>query len=200
MASQFKTFASGDVLTASEVNTYLMKQAVIVCDTSADYPASPAEGMVVYDKALDSHLGYSGSAWVRLTALTSTAVQTWTPTVTQGVSVAATSTTAKYMRQGSIVTCWCNLAITASGTSGSTITVTLPVSGSSSVHAVTDPIGSGIVYDTGTANYLGSVQFSGSLSSVIFAPTGTSGNTIGSGPSMQLTSGDFIRFTATYAV
>ena len=54
MASQFKTFTAGSVLTASEVNTYLMKQAVIVCDTTADYPASPVEGMTVYDKGADA--------------------------------------------------------------------------------------------------------------------------------------------------
>lgn len=54
MASQFKTFTAGSVLTASEVNTYLMKQAVIVCDSTADYPASPVEGMTVYDKGADA--------------------------------------------------------------------------------------------------------------------------------------------------
>ena len=54
MASQFKTFTAGSVLTASEVNAYLMKQAVIVCDSTADYPASPVEGMTVYDKGADS--------------------------------------------------------------------------------------------------------------------------------------------------
>ena len=59
MASQFKTFVAGDVLTASELNAYLMKQAVIVCDSSADYPSSPVEGMTVYDKALDSLLVYT---------------------------------------------------------------------------------------------------------------------------------------------
>ena len=54
MASQFKTFTAGSVLTASEVNSYLMKQAVIVCDSTADYPASPVEGMTVYDKGADA--------------------------------------------------------------------------------------------------------------------------------------------------
>lgn len=54
MASQFKTFTAGSVLTASEVNSYLMKQAVIVCDATADYPASPVEGMTVYDKGADA--------------------------------------------------------------------------------------------------------------------------------------------------
>ena len=64
MAQQFKTFLAGDVLTADEVNNYLMKQTTIVCDSDADYPDSPVEGMVVYDKALDRGLLYDGSGWV----------------------------------------------------------------------------------------------------------------------------------------
>lgn len=59
MASQFKTFTAGSVLTASEVNSYLMKQAVIVCDSTADYPASPVEGMTVYDKGADALKTYT---------------------------------------------------------------------------------------------------------------------------------------------
>jgi hypothetical protein len=54
MANQFKTFVSGDVLTAAQVNSFLMKQAVIVCDSSSDYPTSPNEGMAVWDKAADA--------------------------------------------------------------------------------------------------------------------------------------------------
>jgi hypothetical protein len=61
VANQFKTFTAGSVLTASEVNSYLMKQTVIVCDSSADYPSSPNEGMFVYDKALDAFLQYTTS-------------------------------------------------------------------------------------------------------------------------------------------
>ena len=64
MASQFKTFVAGDVLTASEVNSYLMGQSVIVCDSSSDYPSSPVEGMVIFDKALNRGLFYTGSAWL----------------------------------------------------------------------------------------------------------------------------------------
>ena len=54
MANQFKTFVAGDVLTAAEVNAYLMKQAVIVCDNSGSYPTSPVEGMTVWDKGADA--------------------------------------------------------------------------------------------------------------------------------------------------
>lgn len=57
----FKTFAPG-VLTSSDVNTFLMKQAVITC-TAATRPASPNEGMLIYETDTDLIRTYDGSAW-----------------------------------------------------------------------------------------------------------------------------------------
>ena len=61
----FKTFTAGAVLTASDVNTYLAKQAVVVC-TSTTRPASPPEGMVVYETDTDKLLAYTTATtgWV----------------------------------------------------------------------------------------------------------------------------------------
>jgi len=58
----FKTFTPG-VLTASDVNTFLMRQAVIVC-TSTTRPAAPNEGMTIYETDTDRTLIYSGTAWL----------------------------------------------------------------------------------------------------------------------------------------
>lgn len=60
----FKTFVAGDVLTAAEVNTYLAKQAVIVC-TAATRPSSPVEGMTIYETDTNRSLVYDGSNWVQ---------------------------------------------------------------------------------------------------------------------------------------
>lgn len=57
----FKTFAPG-VLTSSDVNTFLMQQAVITC-TSSTRPASPSEGMTIYETDTDRYKTYSGTAW-----------------------------------------------------------------------------------------------------------------------------------------
>ncbi|MEU8371227.1 hypothetical protein [Micromonospora tulbaghiae] len=59
----FKTFSAGDVLTASDVNTYLMKQVVIVC-TSASRPSSPVEGMTIYETDTDVVRVHDGSNWI----------------------------------------------------------------------------------------------------------------------------------------
>lgn len=63
-----KTFSVGDVLTAADVNDYLMEQAVITC-TSATRPSSPVEGMTIYETDNDRLLTYSGSAWVVIATL-----------------------------------------------------------------------------------------------------------------------------------
>lgn len=54
----FKTFVAGATLTAAEVNTYLAKQAVIVC-TSSTRPSSPPEGMTIYETDTDKMLIYT---------------------------------------------------------------------------------------------------------------------------------------------
>lgn len=58
----FKTFVSGDVLTAAEMNDYLMEQAVIAC-TSGTRPSSPNEGMTIYETDTDDLNIYNGSGW-----------------------------------------------------------------------------------------------------------------------------------------
>lgn len=59
----FKTFVAGATLPASEVNGYLMQQAVIVA-TSATRPASPHEGMFIYEADTNVYKRYDGAAWV----------------------------------------------------------------------------------------------------------------------------------------
>jgi hypothetical protein len=81
----FKTFTAGAVLTASDVNTYLAKQAVVVC-TSGGRPSSPPEGMVIYETDTDKLLTYTTSTtgwvppwnmpWGRISSATSTAATT----------------------------------------------------------------------------------------------------------------------------
>lgn len=62
-----KTFVTGTVLTASDVNTYLMNQSVMVfASASARNSAitSPTEGMIAYLSDSNTLTLYDGSAWV----------------------------------------------------------------------------------------------------------------------------------------
>ena len=65
----FKTFAVGEVLTANNVNTYLMQQTVMVFASAAARTSaisSPSEGMVSYLTDSNSLWYYNGSAWVEI--------------------------------------------------------------------------------------------------------------------------------------
>jgi len=69
-----KLFVSGDVLTAAQVNTYLMDQAVMVFASTAARDAAfggageptLAEGMICYISDANSLLYYTGTAWSAL--------------------------------------------------------------------------------------------------------------------------------------
>jgi hypothetical protein len=64
----FKTFAVGEVLTAANVNTLLMQQAVMRFDDAADRTAQldgdESEGMLSYNEDTGLYEYYDGSGWV----------------------------------------------------------------------------------------------------------------------------------------
>ena len=62
----FKTFTTGEVLTAADTNGYLMQGVLVFADAAARTAAitSPQEGQMSYLKDTDSVESYSGSAWV----------------------------------------------------------------------------------------------------------------------------------------
>jgi hypothetical protein len=62
----FKTFATGDVLTAADTNGYLLQGVWVFASATARDAAvtSPQEGNTCYLKDTDQILVYSGSAWV----------------------------------------------------------------------------------------------------------------------------------------
>jgi hypothetical protein len=64
----FKTFATGDVLTAPDVNGYLMQGVLVFASAAARTAAitSPQQGQVSFLKDTNVTQYYSGSAWVAL--------------------------------------------------------------------------------------------------------------------------------------
>jgi hypothetical protein len=62
----FKTFATGDVLSAADTNGYLMQGVLVFASAAARTSAitSPQEGQTSYLKDTDEIQVYSGSAWV----------------------------------------------------------------------------------------------------------------------------------------
>jgi hypothetical protein len=65
----YKVFTNGSTLPASDLNTYLMNQAVMVFASSAARTSaigSPTEGMLTWLEDVNRYEYYSGSAWVEL--------------------------------------------------------------------------------------------------------------------------------------
>lgn len=64
----FKDFSAGNILRASEVDTFLMHQAVMrfASTSAADTAlgANKAEGMVIYATGTDTLHAYNGAAWI----------------------------------------------------------------------------------------------------------------------------------------
>lgn len=93
----YKTFVNGYTLNASEVNTYLMNQTVMVfADATARSAAltAPTEGMVTYLSDTNAMTYYDGAAWVAVgqdTTLTNVLITA--PRETANIQADATSGT-----------------------------------------------------------------------------------------------------------
>jgi hypothetical protein len=116
----YKLFATGDVLTAAQVNTFLMEQAVMrFADSAARTTALSgvlAEGMVSYLQDTNSLEVYDGSGWVGATGDITA--------LTAGTGINITSNT------GPIPTVAIDTAVTADLTTAQTLTnktLTTPV-------------------------------------------------------------------------
>lgn len=68
----YKDFVDGDILTATQVDTYLMQQAVMVFDNSTARTSALtsvlAEGMISYLKDTNAVEKYDGSSWSAIVA------------------------------------------------------------------------------------------------------------------------------------
>jgi hypothetical protein len=90
----FKTFTTGDVLTAADTNGYLMQGVWTFASAAARDAAvtSPQEGNTCYLKDTDVIQCYSGSAWVTKSA---SSTGGWT-SLTSGTLSGATTTTSTF--------------------------------------------------------------------------------------------------------
>lgn len=122
MGSGFRTFAASEILTAANVNNFLMTQTVMSFASATARDAaitSPVEGMVAVLQDINVTTIYSGSAWIRFgqygagTAYTPafTAVTT-NPTLGTG---GFPELTGVYSQNGNIVTGYVRVAAGSTG-------------------------------------------------------------------------------------
>jgi hypothetical protein len=100
------------------------------------------DGATLTESDINTYLMGEGGAW-----------STWTPTLTQSGAVTKTVTRAVYARYGRTIHFNAQLAVTGSGTSSNSVTISLPVTAASAGFIT---IGGGYIYDaTASLNYHG---------------------------------------------
>jgi len=134
----------------------------------------------------------------------SPAVQTWTPRVDQGATtnIAKTVTRANYWRFGSLCFFELELAMTAAGTAGSGIDVSLPLAGASPGMFV----GWGRYLDDSASDhypigaYVWTILSPGNLTLVRTDVIRSGGSAFGTDPNLAIASGDNIAMSGAYRV
>ncbi len=123
----------------------------------------------------------------------------WTPTITQSGSVTITSSDCWYIIRDKICHLRAELVVTGSGSAGNNIVIGgIPTAAQpANLAANTASLGRAIVYDSGTAVYLGFVVPNSAASSFVMRDTNTR-NIIGT--SFALANNDRITITCNYEV
>ena len=200
----YKTFVSGTPALASDINTYLMNQSVMVFTNAAARTAAiptPTEGMVTYLTGNDHFAVYSGTEWVTWDL----AWQAWTPTFTNLTQGTGATTSAFYARMGKTVVAQVYVTMGTTPTVGGQFSISLPVDIASANRS--GSIGTCLMRDAGGAvSYLGSVLATGSAPSVVRMQTiGTAGATAtlssqtATNPfTWATTAGSYFQFTIMY--
>jgi len=157
----FKTFTTGEVLTAADTNGYLMQGVNVFADAAARTAAitSPQEGQMSYLKDTNSTEYYSGSAW------TAVAGATGGMTLLSTTTLSGTTTTVSGINQT-----YTNLhIIIVNATAGATYLPRFLPNGTN---------GLGGVISVGKAGVDGSTAIDASLATVNWAATSANGSTV----------------------
>jgi len=167
----YQEFVSGTPALASDINTYLMNQSVMVFTNAAARDAAlvtPNEGMVVYLTGNDHFQVYSGTAWVTFDI----GWNAWTPTLTNLTQGTGATLSAFYARIGKTVVAQCYATMGGAGlVVGGQFSISLPVDIASSNRSLA--LGTVQMRDAG-----GSVTYLGSVYALSSAPSLLRFNTI----------------------
>jgi hypothetical protein len=153
MAEGFKDFTALDILTAAQVDDYLMRQSVMRFASAAARNSALSgvivEGMVAFLKDTNTLTAYDGTSWWTVGAATNT-LTTGATFVSQVFTVTHTVNYSKYQIANGICEWWFQLTMTSDPASAGTAFYTnLPVT--SDTDAL--PIGEGYVFDSSAGTF-----------------------------------------------
>jgi hypothetical protein len=201
-----KIFTAGDVLTASDVQSYLQDQAVMVFAGTAARSsaiATPSEGMFAITKDNDELDYYDGSAWVP--ALPVGAWTSYTPVWSGGgtpPTIGNGTATGVFCQIGKTVHFALNIVLGSTSTVGTSTrySFTLPVTGKNNqLHWMV-----GAYFDSSTSNYYPLICRTSTLAIETafysMGPSGIVGNTLSATDPVVPALGDIYTFNGTYEV
>ena len=180
----------------------------ILTTTQRDALTGVTAGTMIYNSTLGQVQIWSGSAWLEsantananalpnVLAPVTSAWTSWTPTLTQGVSVAITSNSSAYLKIGSIAFVRCSFTVNGTGTAGSVIYITLPAAlATSTGYNAYGAIGTGTFYNGSRYPFL--LQRNASATQMRLKPTTSTaddqlGNTIFTGSVAAPNQFDFV--------
>lgn len=195
----FKTFAAGEKLTSSDVNSYLMQQTVMYfASTTARGSAitSPVEGMVAYLEDTNTYTFWNGSAWNDL--LWGDAWVAYTPTLSNITLGSGGTSSFFYQRVGKMVNVRGRITLGGSGALSGVATFTLPVN---AITADQFWQSGTIMNDSGTTFYPGVVRVGTSSATVLaFNAAGTHTTAVNTAFNVPFTwaSGDILNVGFSY--
>jgi hypothetical protein len=182
----------GTVVTESFWTPNVRQQVVTQC-TSATRPTG-VEGREINETDTDLKYVHNGTGWEQIGGWGGWT--SFTPQIDQGASlnIAKTVTYSKWTRGPRRTITWTfNLALTAAGTAGSNVTLTLPVTAAAAQLA-----GVGQVFDTSTSTRYTSTLELSSTTALQFVGDWSGTSAWGTSPNLALASGDILRGSITY--
>jgi hypothetical protein len=199
----FKTFANGAILTDVDLNDYLMEQTVISC-TSGTRPASPNEGMLIYETDTDRYVSYNGGWLTFGQNITSTYTATLTASTTNPNLGTGGAAEGRYtLFNGK----WCTVRGTIFFGTGATAgsgqyLVALPFQSSASISNGVSHVGSMMCRDTSAVVLgFGTCYISANaLNMAFYVRTSSVEGTMNSGAPFAWASTDYISFDITYEI
>lgn len=198
----YKLWATNELLTSTDLNTYLMKQAVI-STTSGSKPTPPVDGMVVWETDTENYVSYNASlaTWVFLgKMLTGTYTSTLTAVTTNPTLGTGGSANGRYtLFGGKFCVVHGTVAFGTSGTNAGSgqYLIALPFASSSAITGGVPSVGSGLIRCAGSTAI---VNFFASSGSSTMAAITVAGGNMASGAPGAWTANDYISYTMTYEI
>lgn len=171
-----KNFASGDILTAAQVDGYLMQQAIPVFASTAArdsaYTAqsvTPAAGMFCVTTDTDTVWYHTGSAWEEFSSPPTSYTPTW-----NNFTVGSSTVAASYAwRPGRVLHIWGQVSLAADASFSGNLQQVIPLSETATAQGAS---GASLLFDQGTTNYLGQVHVVPSATAIDFFHTESGSN------------------------